>query len=167
MRKLNVSRSRTGVFVPIVGLGIYSWYDAWQTAMCIRITIAIFASNPTTIWWNNNGRAYIYIYMFLELTQHMSGKWNGWWSIENYANTMVLTQCVCSMNEWIFNGIECAYMFQVEINAKKKCSKILTLTRLTPKHAAHPHPPSGATFFVGFCMSSSVVVRFRRRNQLS
>lgn len=64
MRKLNVSRSRTGVFVPIVGLGIYSWYDAWQTAMCIRITIAIFASNPTTIWWNNNGRAYIYIYVF-------------------------------------------------------------------------------------------------------
>lgn len=150
MRKLNVSRSRTGVFVPIVGLGIYSWYDAWQTAMCIRITIAIFASNPTTIWWNNNGRAYIYIYMFLELTQHMSGKWNGWWSIENYANTMALTQCVCSMNEWIFNGIECAYMFQVEINANKKVFKNTYVDQANAKARGPPPSTIGSDLFRGF-----------------
>lgn len=30
--------------------------------------------------------------------------------------------------------------------------KLLTLTKLTPKQATHPHPPSGATFLVVFCM---------------
>lgn len=33
----------------------------------------------------------------------------------------------------------------------------LTLTKLTPKHAIHPHPPSGATLRVFFCIVASAV----------
>lgn len=38
---------------------------------------------------------------------------------------------------------------------------LLTLTRLTPKQATHPQPPSGATFLLvlcGFIVCCSVVV---------
>lgn len=34
---------------------------------------------------------------------------------------------------------------------------ILTLTKLTPKHAIQPQPPSGATFLVFFCIFAFVV----------
>lgn len=40
---------------------------------------------------------------------------------------------------------------------------LLTLTKLTPKHATQAYPPSGATFLVGFCMMSfRVCVQYHR-----